>query len=101
MPKLLVPTDFSKCAAGAARYAVKLAELLRLEVELLHAYQVGRPAGSLINVEDHMEAGVQADFSVFLQDLRQNMGTNVKLHTRTMKKSPAEALKHITSLEPG
>ncbi len=99
MPKLLVPTDFSKGSAAAARYAIKLAGALRLEVELLHAYQVSRPAGSLINVEEHMEVGVQEDFAVFFENLRQNTNSEVKLHKRTMKKSAVDAIRYITNLE--
>ncbi|MFK8056403.1 MAG: universal stress protein [Saprospiraceae bacterium] len=99
MPKLLVPTDFSKGAAVAARYAVNLAAVLNLEVELLHAYQVARPAGSLINVEEHMQAGVRADFAVFFEDLRQNTNPDVKLHMRTMQRSAVDAIAYITKLE--
>ena len=99
MPKLLVPTDFSSGSAVAARYAIKLAAALQLEVELLHAYQVSRPAGSLINVEEHMEEGVQQDFAAFFEDLRQNPYPEVKLHKRTMKKGAVDAIRYITNLE--
>jgi len=99
MPKLLVPTDFSIGSAVAASYAINLAAYLNLEVELLHAYEVGRPAGSLINVEEHMEAGVRSDFADFFEDLRQNCNPAVKLHMRTMKKNPVDAITYITNLE--
>jgi len=99
MPKLLVPTDFSKSSAVAARFAIKLASALRLDVELFHAYQVARPAGSLINVEEHMEAGVQADFAEFFEDLRQNNTSDVRLHKRTMKRNAVDAISHVLKLE--
>lgn len=99
MPKLLVPTDFSAGSAAAAQYAINLAALLKLDVELLHAYEVSQPAGSFINVEEHMEEGVQVDFAVFLEDLRQNSNPGVKLHKRTMKRNAVDAISYITRLE--
>ena len=99
MPKLLVPVDFSNCSAVAARYAIKLASELKLSVEFLHAYQVSRPAGSLINVEEHMQEGVQKDFDVFFETLRQDNPHEVHLHRRTMQRSAVDAINHITKLE--
>jgi nucleotide-binding universal stress UspA family protein len=99
MPKFLVPTDFSAGSAVAARFAAKLADALGLGVELLHAYQVGRPAGSLINVEEHMEAGVRNDFDVFHEQLLASVPAKVNLSKRSMKKSAVDAIEYITNLE--
>jgi nucleotide-binding universal stress UspA family protein len=55
MKKLLVPTDFSDCAAHALAYAIELAQPAGAEVHLLHVFAVYDPElhGT---VEDSMEA---------------------------------------------
>lgn len=40
MKKVLVPTDFSPCAANAVDFAVQTAKFLQAEITLLHAFQV-------------------------------------------------------------
>ncbi|MCO5238064.1 MAG: universal stress protein [Chitinophagaceae bacterium] len=40
MKKILVPTDFSSCAANALNYAVQTAKLFSLEINLLHVVDV-------------------------------------------------------------
>ncbi len=40
MKKILVPTDFSSCAANALNYAVQTAKLLNMEINLLHVVDV-------------------------------------------------------------
>lgn len=43
MKTILVPTDFSKCAYNAAKYAVELAKETKAKIILLHIYQVPVP----------------------------------------------------------
>lgn len=43
MKTILVPTDFSKCAYNAAKYAVELAKETKAKIILLHTYQVPVP----------------------------------------------------------
>lgn len=99
MPKLLVPTDFSDGSAAAARYALALARDLRCELELLHAYRAERPAGSFINVEEHMESGVRQDYEVFYEGLRADMPEGVVVRRRTERRGAAEAVQHVLRLE--
>lgn len=40
MKKILVPTDFSKCADNAVEFAVQTAKIMPLEITLLHAYEL-------------------------------------------------------------
>lgn len=56
MKKVLVPTDFSPCAANAVDFAVQTAKVLQAEVILLHAFQVD---GNLNT--DHM--GITREFT--------------------------------------
>lgn len=43
MKTILVPTDFSKCAYNAAKYAIELAKETKAKIILLHIYQVPVP----------------------------------------------------------
>lgn len=43
MKTILVPTDFSKCAYNAAKYAVELAKATKAKIILLHIYPVPIP----------------------------------------------------------
>lgn len=40
MKQILVPTDFSACAANATNFAVQSAKILPLEVTLLHSFEI-------------------------------------------------------------
>ncbi|HVW60240.1 MAG TPA: universal stress protein, partial [Puia sp.] len=40
MKKILVPTDFSACAANALDFAIQSAKLLPAEITLLHAFDL-------------------------------------------------------------
>ena len=99
MPKLLVPTDFSAGSAAAARYAFALAADLRCELELLHAYRAERPAGSFINVEDHMEAGVRQDYEEFYAGISGDAPAGLAVHRRTERRGAADAVGHVLKLE--
>ena len=44
MKKILVPTDFSKCALNATRYAAKLAQNFDSQIIMISGYQVPMPA---------------------------------------------------------
>lgn len=43
MKPILIPTDFSKCAYNATKYAVELAKATKAKIILLHIYQVPIP----------------------------------------------------------
>lgn len=99
MPKLLVPTDFSAGSAAAARYAFALARDLRCGLELLHAYRAPRKAGSLIDVEEHMERGVHDDFGAFVEGLRADVPAGMAVHRRTERRDADDAVSHVLRLE--
>ncbi len=55
MKKILVPTDFSKNALNAVKYAIEMAQLLEGEITLLHTYKVYSTTGMFISVESFLK----------------------------------------------
>ena len=99
MAKLLVPTDFSPGSAAAARYGFALAGDLRCELELMHAYHADSAGGSLIDVEEHMEAGVHQDYEEFYEGLRADVPSGLAVHRRTERRRPDAAVERVLKLE--
>jgi len=85
LPKsLLVPTDFSAGSDRALGYAIELARALRLEIFVLHAYEIpmlGFPDGVMVatpelatRVADGAKIGLEKALAV-------HQATDVKMHS--------------------
>ncbi|HUH33901.1 MAG TPA: universal stress protein [Daejeonella sp.] len=73
MKKVLVPTDFSPCAANAVDFAVQSAKFLKMEITLMHAFQV---AGNIYT--DYM--GVNREFTQSMLGEAYHNLEKMKLH---------------------
>lgn len=56
MRKILVPTDFSKCAYNALNYAIHIANKLKAEIVLLSAYHIPTSGSAtiVVNIQEDM-----------------------------------------------
>lgn len=86
MKKILFPTDFSKTAANAFAYALRLADNYKAEIITLHAYQL--PKGNYLDYYDYMTGAMEVlDLEAF---------ENYKSHIPVLKKIAEEQnLSHV------
>lgn len=62
MNKIIIPTDFSDAAWHATEYGLKLAQQLKVEVLLLHAYQQPKSgASNLVSIVDLMKKDAEVE----------------------------------------
>jgi len=74
MKKILVPIDFSEAAMNAFRYALKIAENLNWEMEVLHVYKYPlvdpyMPVHILDSLSKEQQKKATADFVDYVQNL--------------------------------
>ncbi len=74
MKKILVPIDFSQAAMNAFKYALKIAESLNCEMEVLHVYKFPvvdpyMPVHILDSLSQEQQDKAMADFIDYVQNL--------------------------------
>lgn len=95
---VLVPTDFSRNALAAARYAIQLAETLRLQVHVLHAYRPFSSAfqsGTANHSDDQLaRSTAEGDLSEFMMALPSD--SRVGITSTAVRNSLTQAISDYT-----
>lgn len=87
--KILVPTDFSKCAENAAKFAGEIAVKFNAEITLYHIYTIPVvdpvvPAGSLDSMIEEMENSSHANLKKAIEKMQKAFpGVTVKGKTKS------------------
>lgn len=89
---VLIPTDFSENALRAAIYALDLAEHMKLEVHILHAYQPFKSAfqSASTNEDDADRARKEAESG--MEEFIKKLGDRQALEARVVNKSLVDAI---------
>lgn len=93
--KILVPTDFSKLASVAIRYAAELAQHTDAELILFHAVSIDGPPHAMAAMKTHqileaMEDGAKNDLIVKMHELKKMEGPPVKTSYKLVTGHPVQ-----------
>ncbi|MEM1321872.1 MAG: universal stress protein [Bacteroidota bacterium] len=85
MNKIVVPTDFSKNAASALRYAINIANHFGAHILLIHTYEVQSRTGMLINVRDFIKKDAETDLSKVVKSIKTSLHHGTTLEARAIE----------------
>src|SRR5688572_2570709 len=85
--RILVPTDFSKAADNALKYALKLASVTHAEIQLLHVISIPVTdayftAGAYVSYLNDLETSAKESFKRIEADAYK--GSGIKFHAFTV-----------------
>ena len=99
MKKILVPTDFSKNANNALRYAINIANHFEAEIHLVNVYEVRSTTGSFKSIEDFMKEDAEKDLSKIIKEIEASLHRSTTLRGRAIKGFPVETICSIAKKE--
>lgn len=99
MKKILIPTDFSGNARNAVNYGVALAQQFGSEVHFLYAYKIYSTAAMFVSVEDFVEKDAQEDMSALVEDVRQGLHQDLRIHHRIVRGDTVPVIVDIAEQE--
>jgi nucleotide-binding universal stress UspA family protein len=83
MKKILVPVDFSPASHNAARYAASMAEVLRADLYLLHAYTEPAPSVDGSTVAINLQQEAIEELKSRLEQEKEFISTNFSVHVQS------------------
>lgn len=74
MRKILVPTDFSKCAHNALNYAIHIASKLKAEIVLLSAYHIPTSGSAtiVVNIQEDMRKETTEELNELISKVKED-----------------------------
>lgn len=80
MKNIIVPTDFSKNAKDALKYAINLANHFGSTIHLIHIYEVRTRAGMLVSIKDFLQKEAETELSNLIKETKDRLlhGTSIK-----------------------
>ena len=85
MKKILVPTDFSKNANNALRYAINVANHFEAEIHLVNVYEVRSTTGSFKSIEDFMKEDAEKGLSKTIKEIETSLHRTTSIRGRAIK----------------
>lgn len=101
MKKILVPTDFSPCAANAVDFAVRSAEIFPADIVLIHAFEI---RGNMntdyvgVNLEFNQALWDNADQKLIAEKKRIAATSQVTVTTQVFRGTVKDALSEATDI---
>ncbi|MFK7773121.1 MAG: universal stress protein [Saprospiraceae bacterium] len=99
MKKILIPTDFSKYANNALRYAINIGNYFEAEIELLHVYEMKTLIGSATVVREYLKEDAERDLADNIRSFKDLIFGKTILKGRAIDGNPIETICSIANNE--
>ena len=99
MKKILIPTDFSKHANNALRYAINIGNYFEAEIELLHIYETKSTVGSETLKREDLKEVAERDLSDNIRSFKDLIFGKTILNGRAIDGNPIETICKIANSE--
>lgn len=95
MKKILVPTDFSKNALNATRYAIQIANQFGSTIMLLHTYEVQATTGTFIAIENYIKGEAKKAMAALIEKIEPELKNGASLKSEIFNGSPISAIPRV------
>lgn len=99
MKKILVPTDFSKNANNALRYAINIANYFDAAIALVHIYEVRSTTGSFTSIERFMREDAEKELGKLVNETEPKLLRKTSLRARAINGYVVDSLCNIAQTE--
>jgi nucleotide-binding universal stress UspA family protein len=79
MKKIIVPTDFSKNALKALKYATNLVNKTKASITLVHAYQINSGTGRMVSFEHIVLEDKEQEMKSLIREIKPLLGDQIAL----------------------